>query len=66
MRYNDRFGFNHHPASGASLPWLCSRLLSIIFKAYSGFFEENLRDVLTIFLDKILTKYFRERDVNEC
>ena len=29
-------------------------------------FNEKLREELTIFLDFILTKYFRKRDVNEC
>ena len=33
---------------------------------YIGVFMENPKDELTIFLDKILTKYFRERDVKEC
>ena len=28
--------------------------------------EGNSEDQLTIFLDFILTKYFRKRDVNEC
>ncbi len=29
-------------------------------------FEENSEDQLTIFLDFILTKYFRKIGVNEC
>ena len=29
-------------------------------------FEGNSEDQLTIFLDFILTKYFRKRGVNEC
>jgi len=29
-------------------------------------FREKPKDGLTIFLDFILTKYFRERDVKEC
>ena len=33
---------------------------------YINVFMENPKDELTIFLDKILTKYFRERDVKEC
>ncbi len=33
---------------------------------YINVFMENPKDELTIFLDSILTKYFRERDVKEC
>jgi hypothetical protein len=32
----------------------------------TGTFEENAEDILTIFLDCILTKYFRKRGVNGC
>ena len=37
-----------------------------LLKPDSIAFEENLWGQLTIFLDFILTKYFRKRDVNEC
>ena len=36
------------------------------FKNNIGPFEGNSSDELTIFLDSILTKYFRKRGVNGC
>ena len=39
--------------------------MSVILKADILFINENSRDVLTIFLDIFLTKYFRKRGVNE-
>ena len=37
-----------------------------MLKACIGVLYENQSNELTIFLDYILTKYFRERSVNEC
>ena len=39
--------------------------MSVILKADFLFINENSRDVLTIFLDIFLTKYFHKRGVNE-
>gem|GEM_PF-4563867 len=42
-------------------------MIPVSFPAsYISVFTGNSSDVLTIFLDSILTKYFRKRDVNGC